>query len=181
VWCPALIENIRDAYKNRRRPVPEKPKLPVEITPASGISTMINGISTSRSTQIKTKQNKTNIKTTSAVAERVETDPLYHVIKQAFESKNGGMFTNYGREGKAIHGLINNAKARMPDDPASLLNAMLDAFWRLKTGDMSAKGFWRLKPFLPSVLLYSWDGVLETLRADTVDPAVMAIINGGAA
>lgn len=107
-------------------------------------------------------------------------DPLYHVVEQAFLSKNDGRFTNYGKEGKAIHGLMDKAKARMPDDPASLLSAMLDAFWRLKTGDTSAKGFWRGQPFLPSALSPLWDRVLETMRDDVVDPAIMAIIKGEA-
>lgn len=117
----------------------------------------------------------------AANAAIVKTDPLYHAIEKAFLSKNGDRFTNYGKEGKAIHRLIELAKARMPDDPDAMINSMINAFWKLKTTDTTAKGFWRLKPFLPSVLQYSWDGVLETLRNDTVSPDVMAVINGGAA
>jgi hypothetical protein len=73
------------------------------------------------------------------------------------------------------------AKARHPDDPASLIHAMLSAFWKLKSTDTSGKGFWRGQPFMPSSLSSLWDRVLETMRADQVDPEVMKIINGGAA
>lgn len=131
--------------------------------------------------QVKLREEKLREEKITAVAVTADAvDPLYHVLEQAFLSKNDGRFTNYGKEGKAIHGLIAKAKARMPDDPASLLSAMLDAFWRLKTGDTSAKGFWRGQPFLPSALSPLWDRVLETMRDDVVDPAIMAIIKGEA-
>ena len=181
VWCPALVENIKDAYRNRRRPVPEKPKLPVETQPMGGVSTEKKGDIAGRSTEIKTKQIKTKQSKDTAVAARVETNPLYHVVEQAFLSRNGDKFTNYGKEGKAIHGLIDKATARMPDDPGAMMHAMLDAFWKLKTGDTSAKGFWRGQPFLPSALSPLWDRVLETMREDVVDPEILAIVNGGKA
>lgn len=109
-----------------------------------------------------------------------ERGTLYHAVEKAFLSKNDDKFSNYGKEGKAIHALLDKAQARSPDDPASLLRAMLDAFWRLKTTDTGAKGFWRDKPFLPSALSSMWDHVLETMRADTLDPEILAIIKGGA-
>jgi hypothetical protein len=109
------------------------------------------------------------------------TNDLYHRIEQAFLSKNDGKFSDYPKEGKCIHALIKKAKARHPEDPAALIHALLTAFWKLKQGDTSAKGFWRGQPFMPSSLSSLWDRVLETMRADTVDPGVLATINGGAA
>jgi hypothetical protein len=117
----------------------------------------------------------------AASAAIVKIDPLYHRIEQAFLSKNDGKFSNYGKEGKAIHGLMAKAKARHPDDPASLIHAMLAAFWKLKQTDTSSKGFWKGQPFLPSALSSLWDRVLETMRSDQVDPEVMKIIQGGTA
>jgi hypothetical protein len=104
---------------------------------------------------------------------------LYHAVEAAFLSRNGDRFTNFGKEGKAIHGLIEKARGRLPDDPGAMLHAMLDAFWKLKAGDTSAKGFWRGQPFLPSALSPLWDRVLETMREDVVSPELLAIVNGG--
>jgi hypothetical protein len=108
------------------------------------------------------------------------TDPLYHAIEQAFLSQNGDRFTNYGKEGKAIHGIIAKAKARNPDDPGALVKAMMDALWRLKK---SGDKFYAAQPFTPSTLNASgiWDRVLETMRTETIDPEVLEIIRGGAA
>jgi hypothetical protein len=104
---------------------------------------------------------------------------LYHAVEAAFLSRNGDRFTNYGKEGKAIHGLVEKARGRLADDPGAMLHAMLDAFWKLKTGDTSAKGFWRGQPFLPSALSPLWDRVLETMREDVISPELLAIVNGG--
>lgn len=111
--------------------------------------------------------------------EKEKDKELYHAVEAAFLSRNGDRFTNYGKEGKAIHGLIEKAMGRLPDDPGAMLKAMLDAFWKLKTGDASAKGFWRGQPFLPSALSPLWDRVLETMREDVVSPELLAIVNGG--
>jgi hypothetical protein len=111
--------------------------------------------------------------------DKEEDKELYHAVEAAFLSRNGDRFTNFGKEGKAIHGLVEKAKARMPDDPGAMLHAILDAFWKLKTGDTSAKGFWRGQPFLPSALSPLWDRVLETMREDVVSPELLAIVNGG--
>ena len=119
-----------------------------------------------------------HIKTIVANATPEKTDPLYHRVEQAFLSKNGGVFDNYGKEGKAIHWLVAKARGRNPEDPAGLLHAMLNAFWKLKTGD--TKGFWRDEPFLPSSLSSRLARVLETMRNDEVDPELLAIVNGGA-
>lgn len=128
-----------------------------------------------------TERNRTEQKEKAAAsAAIVKTDPLYHKVEQAFLSKNDGKFDDYAKEGVCIHAIVKKAKARSPEDPGALLAAMLGAFWKLKTGDTSAKGFWRGQPFLPSALSPLWSRVLETMRNDTVSPDVMAVINGGA-
>lgn len=120
-------------------------------------------------------------KKAAASAAIVTTDPLFHKVEEAFLSKNDGRFDDYAKERVCIHAIIKKAKGRRPDDPGSMIAAMLNAFWKLKTGDTSAKGFWRGQPFLPSSLSPLWSRVLETMRNDTVSPDVMAVINGGAA
>jgi len=104
---------------------------------------------------------------------------LYHSVEKAFLSKNDNCFSDYKKEGNCIHSLIRKAKNRNATDPAAMMKAMLAAFWKLKSSDTSAKGFWRGQPFLPSALSPLWDRVLETMREDTMSPEVAAIINGG--
>jgi hypothetical protein len=127
--------------------------------------------------EVKLREEKLKESNTStAVAVGEESDPLYHRIKEAFLSKNG-TFTNYGKEGAAINGIIEKATARNPDDPVALVRAMINTFWKLKLGNNK---FYSEQPFLPSALNASgiWDRVLETMRTDVVDPEVMAIIKG---
>lgn len=102
---------------------------------------------------------------------------LYQSINKAFLSRNGDKFTNYAKEGKAIHGIIEKATARNPDDPAALVGAMLTAFWKLK---QSGDKFYSSQPFTPSALNASgiWDRVLEMMRRDELDPEIAAIIKG---
>jgi hypothetical protein len=101
----------------------------------------------------------------------IVTDPdaeLYQATQAAFLDRNGGRFTDYGKEGKAIKAIIAKARARAPDDAAGFVQSMLEAFWRLKTG---RDAFWTGQPFLPSALNAGgiWDRVLETLRDAETD------------
>lgn len=105
--------------------------------------------------------------------------PLYHSIEKSFLSKNGDAFTNYGREGKAIHGLIEKAKVRLPNSPETFLLNMMNQFWKMKcNGDP----FWHGQPFLPSTLNADgiWDRVLEKMRSieTTVDQVALSIAKG---
>jgi hypothetical protein len=104
---------------------------------------------------------------------------LFKMIEAAFLSKNDDKFSNYGKEGKAINGLIAKAKARAPDGEAAFLVSMLDGFWKLKC---SSDKFWHGQPFLPSALNASgiWDRVLETMRNEEAlaDPVAMAVARG---
>jgi len=104
---------------------------------------------------------------------------LYHAAEESFLSRNDGRFTDYGKEGAALKGLVKKAKARAPDTASTFLLQMITAFWKLRcNGDK----FWRGQPFVPSALNSSgiWDRVLETLRREEVDPDVLAIIKGAA-
>ena len=104
---------------------------------------------------------------------------LYHSVEKAFLSKNDDKFTDYGKEGKAIYGLIKKAKGRSPDNPTDLLREMTHRFWKLRCTDDK---FWKGQPFLPSALNASgiWDRVLETMRNEerSADPVAMAIAKG---
>jgi|GEM_PF-6958100 len=90
------------------------------------------------------------------------TDPLYHSIKGAFLSVAGD-FTNWGKEGKAIHGIIEKCSRASPEDPAGCAERMIGELWRLKN---SADRFYRDQPFVPSTLNASgiWDRVAEQLK-----------------
>ncbi len=114
-----------------------------------------------------------------AVAPIEKDAELYASIKESFLSKNDGKFSNYGKEGKAIHALIEKAKARAPDDPGPFLQSMIEAFWALK---QTGNEFWKGQPFLSSALNASgiWDRVLETMRNQeaAADPEALAIASG---
>lgn len=110
----------------------------------------------------------------SAAAEpQQEPDDFYFLVKRRFEekqplrvSKNGEKkpgFDNYGKEGKAIHGLIEKARARSPDSPGEFLEAMIQIFEALRRTDKFYKGH----PFLPSALNSSgiWDRVLSEAQS----------------
>lgn len=119
-------------------------------------------------------------KAADADASIAETDKvLYHRVEAVFLAKNDDRFTDYPKEGSAIKGLLKKAKARAPDDPDSLLHAMLEAFWKLRCGDDK---FWKGQPFLPSTLNSSaiWDRVLEMMRNKErmTDPVAMRVAKG---
>ena len=85
---------------------------------------------------------------------------LYNIIKTRFEKEQPQeRFTNYGREGKAINGLIKKATDRTPEDPGTFLEGMIRVFIHLRNTDKFFKGH----PFLPSSLNSSgiWDRVLS--------------------
>ena len=93
---------------------------------------------------------------------------LYDSIQKSFLCKNGDRFTNYGKEGKAIHAIIKKATERKPDDVESFIKDMITRFWDLKT---SKDKFWSSQPFLPSTLnsVGLWDRVLETFRTESTE------------
>jgi hypothetical protein len=118
---------------------------------------------------------KKGIENSAAVAAIVKDTPFYHRIQEGFLKRNGDKFTDYGKEGKAIHGLMEKAQARDANNAEDLLVSVCAAFWKLKT---SGDKFWSSQPFLPSALNSSsiWDRVLESMRVDEVDPEILAII-----
>jgi hypothetical protein len=104
---------------------------------------------------------------------------FYQRVWKGFLSKNGDKFTDYGKEGKATHGLIAKAEARDKEHAEDLLISVCAAFWKLKCG---TDKFWQGQPFLPSALNSSsiWDRVIETMRSqETVaDPIALAVARG---
>lgn len=64
VWCDNLVSNLSEVYKNRKRPVPNKPVFTVDklfSTVETDISTPNNSISTSQSRVEYSKVNDSNI------------------------------------------------------------------------------------------------------------------------
>jgi len=104
----------------------------------------------------------------------VDETSLFSAIKAAFLSKNGS-FTNWPRECKNIKLIEVYAAKRDPEDPAALACSMINRLWELKAG---ADKFWKGQPFTPSTLVSLWDRVLETMRANTLDPEIAALIKG---
>lgn len=102
---------------------------------------------------------------------------LFRAIQSAFEAKHGA-FSDYGKEGKAIKGLIAKAQKAFPSDPAGFIRQLMTAFWTLKAGGDS---FWSSQPFTPSALNASgiYDRVCEKLRtAAPVDAEMAEAIEG---
>jgi DNA-binding MarR family transcriptional regulator len=92
-----------------------------------------------------------------------EDKELYESIKAAFLWQNDDQFSNWGKEGKHIWGIVDRVKARSPDTPDVFAHQMLEVFWRLKK---SRDRFWSGQPFLASALnaTGNWDRVLEAWR-----------------
>ena len=81
---------------------------------------------------------------------------LYNIIKDSFEGVSGE-FDNYGKEGKAIKGLIAKAEKRVEQDQgfaeadavADFIRELCQAFlYLIEKGN----DFWQGQPFLPSIL-----------------------------
>jgi len=100
-------------------------------------------------------------------------DSLYHSIKDSFLAVVGD-FSNWGKEGKAIHGIIEKSSRASPENPAGCAERMIGELWRLKN---SGDRFYRDQPFVPSTLNASgiWDRVAEQLKitADELEGARM--------
>lgn len=133
---------------------------------------------------INTKNKKDNSKTlhirSTVYVMAAPTSPLYKKVWRAFLKANGEKFTNYPKEARALHRLIDKARAREPVHFEDLLISVCRAFKRLKESDTSSRGFWRGTPFLPSALASDgiWDRVLETMRNDEVPEWMRKMIAG---
>ena len=177
-----FLNTLSEAYRQRKgeRPTLEKVKeeynsLPdIDYDPReddtigniTGIYRYNNGIITECPVQRKEKKRKEKKIKKADEAPSAAAEPLqekadfYNQVKRRFEkSQPQERFTNYAKEGKAIHGLIEKAKARSPDNPAEFLEAMIQIFEALRGTDK----FYRGQPFLPSALNASgiWDRVLS--------------------
>ncbi len=110
-------------------------------TPEASRKTGNTGSITHKGKERKGKE--TNIGADGAIDE----NDLFHSVKETFESKYG-RFENYGKEGKAIKGLIKKA-TDLGLEPDIVLPQMIEKFYKLtQSGDK----FWRSQPFLPSAL-----------------------------
>ena len=104
--------------------------------------------SSSSSSKSKTNTKKEEKKGAATVPSLVvKESTLYKSIEQAFLSKVG-KFTNYGKEGKAIHGLIQKAEEWSPEDPASFIKDVIGTYFKMRQNDK----FYGQQPFLPSAL-----------------------------
>ena len=104
----------------------------------------------------------TDLEPVTTEVQEVQADEswLYLWIKERFEKEQPhGRFTNYGKEGKAIKGIISKAQARDPTNPGGFAEGMIETFAKLRKKD---RKFYGKQPFLPSSLNASgiWDRVL---------------------
>ena len=127
------------------------------------------GINDNRSTYIKLKKSKLkNIskkpENSSKKKSEKEVHPLYESIKEAFLSKNDGIFSNWAKEGTAINQLIKKSEARFPEDPGAFIKTVMDKYYKL-TRNTNDK-YWSGHPFVPSSLNSSgiFDRVLKQLE-----------------
>jgi hypothetical protein len=111
-----------------------------------------------------------------SVSEAVGDDTqLYHTVKDAFLVGNGGEFSNYGKEGKAIKGILEKAARASPEDPVGYIERMMAKLWELKN---SGDQFWMDQPYLPSTLNSSglWDRIREKIRISEAEEDGAALI-----
>jgi uncharacterized protein YdaU (DUF1376 family) len=172
---PALREPIPQAKQTLRHPYPypysdkeeeEKKKTPSEEAHASSELVIVHPV-----------------KKPAKGSGQDSGDPeLYQSINQSFLSRNGGKFTDYGKEGAAIKGIIAKARARDPENPGQLIQAMIEKFWQLK---QAGEKLYAGQPFTPSALNASgiWDRVLEQYRVNSdkeaQDQEILKLLYGG--
>lgn len=82
------------------------------------------------------------------VSLRSEDQDLYKAIWDSFLAKTPA-FTNYPKESKATHKIIEYCKQHDKDNPISFAKNMLEIYYNLTT---SGAKFWREQPFTPSRL-----------------------------
>lgn len=132
---------------------------------------------TETSVTLKEKEKeKVKVKEKDKVKEEDKEKDLYNVIKNRFESKQlQQRFTNYPKEGKAIHGLISKARIRAPDDPETFLEGMIRMFEYLRSTDK----FYKSHPFLPSSLNSSgiWDRVMNAAEQRWKEEQAAQVVN----
>ncbi len=103
------------------------------------------------------------VKTPKAELAAQNESSLYQSIWKTFLSKNNKQFTDYGKEGKAVKGLIKKAETRFPDDPAGFIKAAIETYFDLIRGNDK---YWNKHPFIPSRLNSSgvWDSLLVEMK-----------------
>jgi len=164
-------------YQTINRPKQSKYPNPDDCVTYHGLindeSVINHGSITPNRKEENLKEEKRNRAPSAAVSQPVQVSEgeseLYHKVKTVFEREQPAhRFTDYGKEGKAIKGLIAKARARSPDEPDVFLAGMIKQFQALrKNGDK----FWRGQPFLPSALNASgiFDRVLSAAQRNYED------------
>lgn len=165
---------IRDGIEAVLKEIPEEVKKHmVSIRyayPIEGYEYLRNYSDINTDTDINTDINKAPSAAASQLVSASDDEKeLYNKIKTVFEREQPGQrFTNYGKEGKAIKGLIVKARARSPDDPQTFIAGMIRQFASMR---QSGDKFWRGQPFLPSALNASgiFDRVLSAAQEEHED------------
>lgn len=96
IWCQKLVDNIADAYKNRRRELPQKPV----TTNNNPITTVDNSITTSGNSQ--TKLNKSKLNNTKEIVKKKYgefknvslSDEEYQKLNDKFNHKTDELIEN---------------------------------------------------------------------------------------
>jgi hypothetical protein len=87
-------------------------------------------------------------KTRELALVKPEKDDMYDWLFNGFLEANGGVFANYGIEGRAVKTLCKQARAFCPDDPQAFLRQFMATFKQLQRKE----SFFANQPFLPSSL-----------------------------
>ncbi len=94
-------------------------------------------------------------------------NPLYHLIQQFYLLKNNNQFPNFGKEGKAIHRIVEMAERYFPENTSSFLQAMMKGHYMA----YKEKVWFTKNGLLPSGLSANWGAVVELIKTSQPEEA----------
>jgi hypothetical protein len=170
--CPT-IETVREEYKSLQD-IEYSPPANEYVVNMTAICRQYDGNMTATPAQSKVKKSK--VKKSKPIGESFDADAsivpalnnkseseLYNKIKAVFEKEQPKQrFTDYGKEGKAIKGLIKKGEDYDPEDVETFIFGMIAQYRELRQFDK----FYQKQPFTPSALNSSgiFDRVLNEAK-----------------
>lgn len=105
IWCQKLVDNIADVYKNRSRPVPERP-YPTTNNLISGKKTLVSITDNPQSKVKYSKEKKERVKkpATAPVVSKIFAEMKGYLGYPEVTSKDP--IPNYGKEGNFINRML---------------------------------------------------------------------------
>ncbi len=186
IWIQNFIDGIAEVYKKRKVETPARPGFrgqKPQTTDVSGSENPQSKVKKRREEKSKEEERKeeknisrkiyTGKPAETAISESINRH-IYHLIEQAFVSKNLDKDFNFKREGPHIKQLEEKALARA--SPDEFIKKAIVVFWQLTRPGSNDKLF-KKQPFLPSILNSGglWPRVLTELenREEQLDPEML--------